>query len=428
MQTLQALGGGQQRQLRRRRRDQEGARPVVAQRRPTRPTATRSTRPSGVRRVARRRRQLAGQHAAGGQPRGAAAGAGGRQGLVPDVPARPAQPGDAAGKLVEQIRRAISTTRSPVRQADGLARRVRRGRAAGRRAVRDIVGEQSPEWQTLQQGMVRRIVFGDANKQAIDLQPGEQAWKTMDTRISQALEGRGAGWPSEMLGADATTRLRELREIAPRQGGQGEGRQPVGLGLRGERAGRGIVDKAEGGPRRRARGYLGRVHDGRRPRGRRGRRRARGRRPPRAGRARPGATRGLRRLLRPLPGAEGRAGDPGLPPLSPASAAPAGAPVRLAVRSGEALMPLTAAGRRTLRKLVLEHGAEKGKAHLLRHGEQSRQREVEKGRDRQAEEGEVMAYADGFSRDPAANSSPPPLGCAAGRPAGQAHLRHLPHR
>jgi hypothetical protein len=31
-----------------------------------------------------------------------------------------------------------------------------------------------------------------------------------------------------------------------------------------------------------------------------------------------------------------------------------------------------------------------------------------------------MAYADGFSRDPAANSSPPPLGCAAGRPAGQA--------
>jgi hypothetical protein len=256
------------------------------------------------------------------------------------------------------------------------------GGLAVSRRVRDIVGEQSPEWQTLQQGMVRRVLFGDANKQAIDFQPGEQAWKTMDTRISQALgEGRGAGWPRTCWAPTRRPAARDARD-RPRQGDPGEGRQPVGLGLRGERAGRGPGQGGRdvgGGPG----AYLGSM-TGAGPVG-----------------ALVGAGLGggaaaaggvmrdqlqARELRRLLGSYRAPKAGPGidLPSLSTFGA---GGLSDWLVRSGEALMPLTAAGRRTLRKLVFEHGRREGKAHLLRHGEQPRQREVEKGRDRQEAEG-----------------------------------------
>jgi hypothetical protein len=121
---------------------------------------------------------------------------------------------DNVGPVIEDIRNGTLTGNKLFDRLMGAKTAFDDSALPVARRVRAITGDQSPAWQTLQQGMIRRIVFGDANKQSMDPQPGQQAWQTMKTRIGQALNGRGEALARDMLGDETTNRLLDLRDLA----------------------------------------------------------------------------------------------------------------------------------------------------------------------------------------------------------------------
>jgi len=157
---------------------------------------------------------------------------------------------DKVGPTIEAVRAAAENPQWGGLTGQALFDKLM-GRATGfdagalpvARKVRDIVGAGTPEWQTLQQGMVRRVLFGDADKQAMTFQPGEQAWRTMATRIRKALDGRGADHAAEMLGAGTVEQLRQLGLLAESLSVTSKAGNPSGSGYEVGRQGRAVAEQ-----------------------------------------------------------------------------------------------------------------------------------------------------------------------------------------
>ena len=118
-------------------------------------------------------------------------------------------PHDAGGKLIERI---VDGTVEPQQAVDrimGGTRGLDSSGAQVARRLRGVLGDGSQEWQTVQRGMIRRILLGGADQQAT----GFPEWKTMLDRVNRALSGRGETSTAEALGGHGTAELEQLREL-----------------------------------------------------------------------------------------------------------------------------------------------------------------------------------------------------------------------
>jgi hypothetical protein len=116
---------------------------------------------------------------------------------------------DTGGRVIEDI---IDGRIEPQQAVDRIMGDTRTFSITGApvaRRVRSVLGEGSQEWQTIQRGMMRRILLGGADQQAGEL----PEWGTMLSRINRALDGRAQASTNEMLGRQGTAELQGLRDM-----------------------------------------------------------------------------------------------------------------------------------------------------------------------------------------------------------------------
>jgi hypothetical protein len=118
-------------------------------------------------------------------------------------------PGDKGGKLVEGILRGRVEPQQVVDTIMGTRMGFDPSGAPIARRLRTTLGHDSAEWQSIQRGMVRRILLGGADAQS----GGLPEWGTMLARANKALEGRGQDMAAQHLGRKGVVELEGLRDV-----------------------------------------------------------------------------------------------------------------------------------------------------------------------------------------------------------------------
>ncbi len=122
---------------------------------------------------------------------------------------RASDPGDKGGKLVEGILRGRVEPQQVVDTVMGNRVGFDPSGAPIARRLRTTLGDKSPEWESIQRGMVRRILLGGADAQSTGL----PEWGTMLARVDKALEGRGQDMAAQHLGIKGVAELEGLRDV-----------------------------------------------------------------------------------------------------------------------------------------------------------------------------------------------------------------------
>jgi hypothetical protein len=79
--------------------------------------------------------------------------------------------------------------------------------------VRDALGANSDAWQQVQRALVRRVVLGSEDQQAVGLEAGKSGMDLIHGRLTRALDGKGGEALRELLGHSGHAQLTELRDV-----------------------------------------------------------------------------------------------------------------------------------------------------------------------------------------------------------------------